>query len=118
MTLQPDFPMQAWPTGMATRPAVAELLAGGVPSAEAISAVSASVRFRWSSRRAVTFVWRGEAARVELLRFIHGGASRLPLRRLPGTDLWLLRVPVENEGRFEYKLSVAGPGARTGCSIR
>ena len=50
MTLQPDFPMQAWPTGMATHPAVAELLAGGVPSAEAISRFSASMRFRWSSR--------------------------------------------------------------------
>ena len=54
----------------------------------------------------LTFAWRGPAERVHLVRWIHGGGDRLPFVQLAGTDLWLLRVPVEDGGRFEYKLAI------------
>ena len=57
----------------------------------------------------LTFAWQGEADHVHLVRWIHGGAGRLPFERLGVTDLWLLRLPVEDGGRFEYKLGI---GAR------
>ena len=44
------------------------------------------------------------------MRWIHGGADRQPFVQLAGTDLWLLRVPVEDGGRFEYKLAVGPHG--------
>jgi enterochelin esterase family protein len=101
------------PTG-AVRPvdgphaAVAAL--GAAPSAEAVAAFLAGNDFPLVEPGAVTFAWRGEADRVALLRFIHARAERTPFVRLTGTDLWLLRLPVENGGRFEYKLAVARGG--------
>jgi enterochelin esterase family protein len=59
---------------------------------------------------AATFVFRGAAHEVSLLRFIHGGIDRRTFRHLSGTDLWLLRLPVEDAGRFEYKLAVTRDG--------
>ena len=41
---------------------------------------------------------------MHLVRWIHGGGDRRPFVQLAGTDLWLLRLPVEDGGRFEYKL--------------
>lgn len=58
---------------------------------------------------AATFLWQGEAERVVLVRWIHTGVDRCPLARIAGTSLWHLRLPVEDGGRFEYKLAVAGP---------
>jgi len=40
------------------------------------------------------------------LRWIHAGGDRTPFLRVTGTDLWLLRLPVEDAGRFEYKLGI------------
>jgi enterochelin esterase family protein len=91
-------------------PAVAALTADGPPSAEALAAFLAGNQFPLVEPGAVTFAWRGEADRVGLLRFIHARADRAPFQRLPGTDLWLLRLPVENGGRFEYKLAVQRGG--------
>ena len=45
-----------------------------------------------------------------MVRWIHGGGNRLPFARLGGTDLWLLRLPVEDGGRFEYKLGIGRGG--------
>jgi hypothetical protein len=59
---------------------------------------------------ALTFLWRGEAVSLELLRWIHAGVDRLVFQRLAGSDLWVLRVSVQDGGRFEYKLKVAFPG--------
>lgn len=52
------------------------------------------------------FACQGDVDGVELVRWIHGGADRQPFSRVPGTDLWLLRLEVEDEGRFEYKLAI------------
>jgi enterochelin esterase-like enzyme len=109
MNVQRDLPGGAR-AGSPLHPAVAALTAGGGPSAEAVAAFIAGNEFPLVEPGAVTFVWRGEAERVALLRFIHARADPAPFARLPGTDLWLLRLPVENEGRFEYKLAVARAG--------
>jgi enterochelin esterase family protein len=57
---------------------------------------------------ALTFLWRGEAVAVELLRWIHAGVDRVPLTRIDGSDLWHVRIAVEDDGRFEYKLNIIG----------
>ncbi|MEO1105417.1 MAG: hypothetical protein AAFW98_17055, partial [Pseudomonadota bacterium] len=52
------------------------------------------------------FAWRGQSERVDLVRWIHAGVDRIPFVRLPETDLWLLSMPVQDGGRFEYKLAI------------
>lgn len=59
----------------------------------------------------VTFVWTGDADHVSLLRWIHGGVERKPFRNVPDTPIWLLELPVQDGGRFEYKLAVARDGS-------
>jgi enterochelin esterase-like enzyme len=44
------------------------------------------------------------------VRWIHGGGDRLPFQHVDGTGLWLLRLPVEDGGRFEYKIGVRRDG--------
>ena len=39
------------------------------------------------------------------MRWIHSGADRARFTRVPETDPWLLRLPVEDCGRFEYQLA-------------
>jgi enterochelin esterase-like enzyme len=56
---------------------------------------------------ALTFLWRGDAQAVELVRWIHAGVDRNAFRRLPDSDLWMLRLSVKDGGRFEYKLNVS-----------
>ena len=54
----------------------------------------------------VTLAWRGQATNVTLLQWIGGGVDRSQFTHIPDTQLWLLRLPVKDEGRFEYKLAV------------
>jgi enterochelin esterase family protein len=100
-----------WPPveGLGRHPAL-ETLAGGWPDAEAVDAFVRGQEFPLAEPGVLTFAWRGEAEHVHLVRFIHGGGNRLPFARLDGTDLWLLRVPVEDGGRFEYKLGIGRGG--------
>lgn len=48
---------------------------------------------------ALTFLWRGEAHAVEILRWINAGVNRQRFQRLPESDLWFLRLPVADGGR-------------------
>lgn len=91
-------------------PEIAALLAGGPPSPDAIAGFVAAHEFPLNEPGRSTFAWQGEADRVDILRWIHGGVDRAPFDRLPGTDLWLLRFPVKDEGRFEYKLAITRNG--------
>lgn len=59
----------------------------------------------------LTFLFRGYAESVELLRWINAGVDRQPFSRVEDTDLWHLSLPVRDRGRFEYKLNVTGHGA-------
>ena len=97
--------------GESPHPAVARLLAGGPPAPEAVDAFLAEQEFPLAEPGLLTFAWRGEADQVHLVRWIHGGGDRRPFARLPGTDLWLLRLPVEDGGRFEYKLAIGAARA-------
>ena len=113
MTIHPGPPAAAGAepaAGARAHPAVADLLAGGAPSPEAIDRFLSAHEFPLTEPGAAIFAWRGEAERVALLRWIHAGIDRAPLERVPGTDLWLRRLAVEDGGRFEYKLAVAWPG--------
>ena len=57
-----------------------------------------------------TFLFRGEAEQVHLVHQIFGLPGRLPLRRLPGTDLWYLVLELPDGSRVEYQLEVSRDG--------
>ncbi len=102
-------PAGAGSSELPSHPAVLRLLADGVPGEREIAAFLAA-SFPLVEPGAATFAWRGTADEVELVPFSTAGMSRAPFRQLPGTDLWLLRLPVADVGRFEYKLAVRRDG--------
>jgi enterochelin esterase family protein len=53
-----------------------------------------------------TFVYRGDAASVSLRPMIAGFPGPHIFRRLEGTDLWWLSLPLPDGARLEYKLEV------------
>ena len=103
--------VQNWPSleGLGRHPAL-ETLAVARPDGEAIDAFLYRQEFPLAEPGTLTFAWRGQADHVELVRWIHGGGDRRPFAQLAGTDLWLLRLPVEDGGRFEYKLAIGRHG--------
>lgn len=76
----------------------------------AIDAFIAVNRFPLVDKTGVTFVYRGEADRVLLRCWIHGLPTAQPLERVPGTDLWLLRIDLPPNSRIEYKFDVTRGG--------
>jgi enterochelin esterase-like enzyme len=89
-----------------THPVMARFLARGTPSPDEVADFLDLHQLPLSEPGAAIFAWQGVADEVELVRWIHGGADRERFTLMPGTDLWLLRLEVEDEGRFEYKLAV------------
>ncbi len=89
-----------------THPDLAAFLAAGDLSRGAVDGFLSGRRVPLAEPGALTFLWRGEAQGVELLRWINAGVDRRDFTRIPGSDLWRLRVPVTDGGRFEYKLGV------------
>src|SRR5262245_38655852 len=87
-------------------PALQGLLANGPPSPAAIDAFMARHKFPLIDPLGVTFVYRGEAESVLLRCWISGLPTAQSLERFPGTDLWLLRIDLPQNSRFEYKLDV------------
>jgi len=106
MNVRPEWPPLE---GMGRHPAIEALAVSG-PDGEAIAAFLTEQPFPLAEPGMLTFAWRGEAEHVHLVRWIHGGAGRLPFERLGDTDLWLLRLPVKDGGRFEYKLGIERNG--------
>jgi enterochelin esterase-like enzyme len=103
MTMHQTLPP---PAALAAKhPAIAALLGGGPPPADAVDAFLAFHDLPVVEPGAATFVFRGEADRVELVRFVEG-LPRDDFLRVPGSDLWILRLAVEDGGRFEYKLAI------------
>lgn len=94
----------------AQHPQLEALLSAGDPSRAAVNEFLSGLRSPLTEPGALTFLWRGEAQAVELLRWIHAGVDRQGFARLAGTDLWTLRLPVKDGGRFEYKLKVTLQG--------
>ena len=89
-----------------THPAVARFLQRSQPSPDDVAYFLDVNEFPLTAPGVAVFAWQGHADGVELVRWIHGGADRQPFSQIPGTDLWLLRLEVEDEGRFEYKLTI------------
>lgn len=56
--------------------------------------------------RTVTFVFRGEADRVELVHWVYGLESSQEFQRIRGTDLWYFVMELPDESRVEYKFGV------------
>jgi enterochelin esterase family protein len=91
-------------------PRVAELLARGQPAPAAVDEFLANHEFPLVERGGATFAWRGAADQVDILRWSRADGDRARFERVAGTDLWLLRLPVEDGGRFEYKLAIGRQG--------
>ena len=101
-----NSPERASQPGDRPHPAVRALLAEGGPTGARIEAFVSDNAVPLFEPDRATFAWLGNADRVDLVRWIHGGGDREAFSRVPGTDLWLLQLAVENNGRFEYKLAV------------
>lgn len=93
-----------------THPVMARFLARGRPSPDEVAYFLDVHQFPLTAPGAAVFAFQGNVDHVELVRWIHGGADRQPFSRVPGTYLWLLRLEVEDEGRFEYKLAIHKDG--------
>ena len=116
MTIHPDMP-GANPGGEVTtrlNRTVAELIAKGPLSDETIDAFFATHEFPLIEPGSALFAWRGEAERIDLVRWIHAGVDRHAFTRVPSSDLWILQLPVEDGGRFEYKLAIGRHGNEDG----
>jgi enterochelin esterase-like enzyme len=83
-----------------------EIVADGAPSREQIDALVASGPFPLVDRHGVTFVYRGYADQVVLRMFISGLPAAQPLARLGPSDLWVLRLDLPPQSRFEYKFEI------------
>lgn len=105
MNMQRDLAGQA-----PLHPVVARLVAAGPPDPAAVADFLAQNEVPLVAPGSATFVWQGPADHVDLVRWIHAGGERSAFRRVPGSDLWLLALPVRNAGRFEYKLAVRRDG--------
>jgi enterochelin esterase-like enzyme len=89
-----------------THPIMARFLERGQPSPEDVAHFLAVNQFPLTAPGTALFACQGKVDGVELVRWIHGGVDRQAFCRVPGTDLWLLPLEVEDEGRFEYKLAI------------
>ncbi len=96
--------------GEAARWATLERLRAGGGASEAEVAALLSGAFPVVAPGAAIFAFRGACDRVDLMRWIHARADRTPFVRTSVPDLWLLRLGVEDGGRFEYKFAVRRDG--------
>src|SRR4051794_10359182 len=53
-----------------------------------------------------TFLWRGEADEAWICQRVVGLPDRIPMRRLPGTDLWNLPLELPAGSRVEYQIEI------------
>ncbi|MEV6495065.1 enterochelin esterase domain-containing protein, partial [Actinoplanes sp. NPDC051633] len=60
--------------------------------------------------RFCTFLYRGEADTVRVSQRIIDLPDRVPMHRLPGTDLWYVIVEMPADSRVEYQLEVCRDG--------
>ena len=58
----------------------------------------------------VTFVFRGNVDEVYLQHWVYGLESGPPLKRLNGSDLWVLTLDLPDHSRIEYKFGIVVKG--------
>lgn len=85
--------------------AITELLESQ-PDPAKVDAWMEGKRFPYLEGPSATFVWRGEADRVDLRHFIFGLESAQPLTRVEGTDFWYHVIEIPPRSRVEYKLEL------------
>jgi enterochelin esterase family protein len=66
--------------------------------------------------RFCTFLHRGEADTVHVAQRVNGLPDRLPMHRLPGTDLWHVTIEMPTDSRVEYQLEVCRDGHTEGLN--
>lgn len=86
--------------------ALAALAQQGTPSPQAIDAFLQGREFPLVDRGGVTFVYRGQADAVLLRMFISGLPAAQPLQRIGDSELWVLRLDLPEQSRFEYKFEL------------
>ena len=91
-------------------PQIEFLYQDGSPSAEQIAELIKNNRFPLVEPGHVTFVYQGHADEVNLRRWISGLSTAQAMQNLEGTDLWVLRMELPDESRFEYKFEVVRNG--------
>jgi enterochelin esterase-like enzyme len=91
-----------------TEPAASlrQLIDQGSPSPDEIDRFIEDNTFPLQDGTASTFVYRGEADRVELHHWVHGAPGSQPFVRIKGSDLWYLTLDLPEFSRIEYKLEV------------
>ena len=93
-------------------PDLRKLVRRGAPSKTAIDRFIAKHTFPLVDKTDVTFIFRGNADRVFLRRWIYGLSAAQPLQRLHGSDLWAVTMELPEESRFEYKFEVVQDSKR------
>ena len=53
-----------------------------------------------------TFLWRGEADGAQVRHRVVGLPDPLPMKRLPGTDLWAVTTVLPEGSRVEYQIEI------------
>ncbi len=85
-------------------PALASLMRDGPPDAEAITRFIEENSFPLVDEHDITFLYRGDAERVQLRCWISGLSAAQPFERIEGTDLWAMSMELPPGSRIEYKI--------------
>jgi enterochelin esterase family protein len=89
--------------------AIGDLLARQPLDAAAVREFLDGRSFPIVEGRSVTFVYHGQADRVNLRHWIYGLPTSRPLGRIDGTNLWHVTIDLPPGSRIEYKLErIAG----------
>src|SRR5690349_8272105 len=76
------------------------------PPAASVDAFLAGHEIPIVEGRSCTFLYRGEADEVHLIQRIIGLPGRLPMPRLPGTDLWYGVLDLPEGSRLDYQIEI------------
>lgn len=82
-------------------------------SPEAVHTLLSTHAFPLVEGRNVTFLFRGEAERVQLRHWVYGLESGNAFRRLGASDLWAFTLDLPEASRVEYKLEITRDGLTT-----
>ncbi len=80
------------------------------PAPADVERILQKVSFPYVDGSSVTFAFVGEAEQVAVRHWIYGLPSSLPLKRVEGTDLWVLQADFPAGSRIEYKFGVTRDG--------
>jgi hypothetical protein len=88
------------------------LMAEERPVAETVDRFFAQHEFPIVEQNRCTFAVRTEADAVFLRHRVVGLPGKLPLRRIPGTDVWYVLVEIPADSRVEYQFELCRGSSR------